>query len=138
MRWERLNYRQKYIEHGYKELTMPPTASGEYAIPTNYLHIWPRQEFMMIALPNKDHTFTLTLALLCQEDLLAFFMKYFPDSVDEIGMERLVQDYCVLFLGLELQFYIEQCNLWCHILLWLHLKPCVGECLLEGHSFHQP
>ena len=61
MWWERLNYSQKYIEHGYKELTMPPTASGEYAIPTNYLHIWPQQEFMMIALPNKDHTFTLTL-----------------------------------------------------------------------------
>ena len=53
MRWGRLNYSQKYIEHGYKELTMPPTASGEYAIPTNYLHIWPRQEFMMIALPKQ-------------------------------------------------------------------------------------
>ena len=101
MRWGRLNYSQKYIEHGYKELTMPPTASGEYAIPTNYLHIWPRQEFMMIALPNKDRTFTLTLfmpfkvfdSIETEEDLLAFFMKHFPDSVDKIGVERLVQDY---------------------------------------------
>ena len=27
----------------------------------NFLHIWPRGQFMMIALPNRDKTFTLTL-----------------------------------------------------------------------------
>ena len=101
MRWGRLNYSQEYIEHGYKELTLPPTAGGDFAIPTNYLHIWPRQEFMMIALPNQDHTFTLTLfmpfrvfeSIETEEDLLAFFMKHFPDSVDKIGVEHLVQEY---------------------------------------------
>jgi len=101
MRWGELNYSQQYIEHGYKELTMPPTASGDFAMPTNYLHIWPRQEFMMIALPNDDRTFTLTLfmpftdfeAVKKEEDLLVFFRKHFPDSIDKIGKERLVRDY---------------------------------------------
>ena len=101
MRWGRLNYQQEYIDHGYKELTMPPTASGDYAMAPNFLHIWPRGEFMMIALPNKDHSFTLTLfmpyeifnTIETEEDLLAFFVKNFSDSVDRIGVEKLVQDY---------------------------------------------
>jgi len=41
MRWGRLNYSQEYIDLGCKELTLPPTAGGDFAIPTNYLHTWP-------------------------------------------------------------------------------------------------
>ena len=101
MRWGRLNYNQEYIEHGYKELRMPPTHDGRFAMPENYLHIWPRNEFMMIALPNIDRSFTMTLfmpfkvfeSIETEEDLLAFFMKYFPDSVDKIGVENLVHDF---------------------------------------------
>ena len=101
MRWGRLNYHQEYINHGYKELCMPPTPQGDFAMPENYLHIWARDEFMMIALPNQDKTFTLTLfmpfdifgSIETDEDLLAFFMKHFPDSVDLIGVERLLKDY---------------------------------------------
>jgi kynurenine 3-monooxygenase len=52
-----------YIDCGYKELTIPPTAMGEYALPPNALHIWPRREFMLIALPNLDRSFTCTLFL---------------------------------------------------------------------------
>lgn len=101
MRWGRLNYQQEYIEHGYKELTMPPTVSGDFSMAPNFLHIWPREDFMMIALPNQDRSFTVTLfmpfkvftAIETEEDLLAFFMKHFADSVDKIGVERLVHDY---------------------------------------------
>ena len=101
MRWGRLNYSQEYIEHGYKELTLPPTASGGFAISSSYLHFWPRGEFMMVALPNYDRTFTLTLfmpfkvfeSIQTEEDLLVVFGKHFPDLVDKIGVERLVQDY---------------------------------------------
>ena len=101
MRWDRLNYHQEYIDHGYKELSMPPNTIGEYSMAPNYLHIWPRENFMMIALPNSDHSFTLTLfmpyelfsAIETEEDLLAFFMKQFSDSIDKIGVERLVHDY---------------------------------------------
>jgi kynurenine 3-monooxygenase len=55
------NYSQTYLEHGYKELTIPPTASGEYAMDPSALHIWPRNSFMLIALPNMDKSFTCTL-----------------------------------------------------------------------------
>lgn len=67
----------------------------------NYLHIWPRGEFMMIALPNQDRTWTVTLfmpfakfkLLDTSETLLAFFQKYFPDSIELIGEKKLVNDF---------------------------------------------
>ena len=110
MRWDRLNYQQEYIEHGYKELTMPPNKEGDFAMAPNYLHIWPRGEFMMIALPNPDKTFTMTLympykvfdAIETEEDVLSFFMKHFPDSIDKLGAENLVKDYFKNPMGLFL------------------------------------
>ncbi|MEQ9232128.1 MAG: NAD(P)/FAD-dependent oxidoreductase [Cyclobacteriaceae bacterium] len=53
---------QVFIDHGYKELKMPPR-DGDFAMPPNFLHIWPRGNFMLIALPNQDKTFTCTLFL---------------------------------------------------------------------------
>ena len=101
MRWGRLNYQQEYIEHGYKELTMPATRDGEFAMEQNFLHIWPHHEFMMIALPNLDKTFTVTLfmpftvfdTIQTEQDLLTFFQKYFPDAVEKIGVQFLFQEY---------------------------------------------
>lgn len=101
MRCGRLNYQQEYIKHGYKELTLPATQDGESAMELNFLHIWPRHEFMMIALPNHDKTFTLTLfmpfkvfeSIKSKEDLLAFFTKYFPDTIEKISVQQLFQDY---------------------------------------------
>ena len=60
----------------------------------NYLHIWPRNEFMMIGLPNtEDNSFVLTLfmpfaifeTITNQQEVLSFFEDKFPDSVDLIG-----------------------------------------------------
>ncbi|MDX1380935.1 MAG: FAD-dependent oxidoreductase, partial [Xanthomonadales bacterium] len=48
------------LEHGYKELSMPPAEDGGFAMDPNALHIWPRGGFMMIALPNPDRSFTCT------------------------------------------------------------------------------
>lgn len=70
-------------------------------MPENYLHIWPRDEFMMIALPNQDKSFTVTLSMpfkvfetICSsEDLLNFFHKYYADAVPLIGKERLIKDF---------------------------------------------
>ena len=59
-RLDRFNYSQSYLDHGYKELTIPPTSTGDFAMPPGGLHIWPRGGFMMIALPNKDRSFTCT------------------------------------------------------------------------------
>jgi kynurenine 3-monooxygenase len=52
-----------FLEHGYKELHIPPGANGEFLLEKNALHIWPRHQFMMIALPNADGSFTCTLFL---------------------------------------------------------------------------
>ncbi|XP_069890363.1 kynurenine 3-monooxygenase isoform X1 [Dipodomys merriami] len=103
MRKPRFDYSQQYIPHGYMELTIPPKC-GEYAMEPNYLHIWPRNTFMMIALPNMEKSFTCTLfmpfdefeKLLTSNDVLDFFQKYFPDSIPLIGEQALVQDFFLL------------------------------------------
>lgn len=88
----RFNYSQHFIEHGYKELTIPPTAKGDFAMEPNALHIWPRGGFMLIALPNPDKSFTCTLflsyegeksfaRLTDEEQVLQFFQKNFPDTI---------------------------------------------------------
>ncbi len=59
---DRFNFSQFYLDHGYKELEMPPV-NGVHALEKNYLHIWPRGDFMLIALPNPNGTFTCTLFL---------------------------------------------------------------------------
>ncbi len=65
---ERFDFSQTWLEHGYKELHIPPSQLGNparsaFAIEKNALHIWPRHKFMMIALPNFDGSFTCTLFL---------------------------------------------------------------------------
>jgi len=56
----RLNFSQQYLEHGYKELTIPAGPNGKFLLEKNALHIWPRGTFMLIALPNLDGSFTCT------------------------------------------------------------------------------
>jgi len=84
------NYSQDFLRHGYKELTIPPTANGDYRIEKNALHIWPRGNFMVIALPNLDGSFTVTMfhpyggdygfdALDTREKVKQFFEEQFPD-----------------------------------------------------------
>jgi kynurenine 3-monooxygenase len=51
------------LEHGYKELHIPHGPHGSFQLEKNSLHIWPRHQFMMIALPNFDGSFTCTLFL---------------------------------------------------------------------------
>ncbi|KAM7408222.1 hypothetical protein PAMA_002085 [Pampus argenteus] len=100
LRRSRFNYSQTYIPHGYMELTMPPI-NGEFAMKPNYLHIWPRNTFMMIALPNLDKTFTCTLFMPFEEfekittgdEVIEFFQKYFPDTIPLIGVDALKRDY---------------------------------------------
>lgn len=99
---DRFNYQQSYLEYGYKELTILPNSSGDFAMEANSLHIWPRGQFMLIALPNMDKSFTCTLffpfegktsfaALDTKEKMLKFFNETFPDAVPL--MPTLVDDY---------------------------------------------
>ncbi|KAJ3226024.1 kynurenine 3-monooxygenase, mitochondrial precursor [Clydaea vesicula] len=85
----RMNYSQEYINHGWLELTIPPGKDGNYLMNPEHLHIWPRQTFMLIALPNTDKSFTVTLFMpwekfeniKTKDDLLAFFEENFPDCI---------------------------------------------------------
>ena len=56
-----LGERTEWLDHGYKELEIPPDAHGGFRIEPNALHIWPRGHYMCIALPNDERTFTVTL-----------------------------------------------------------------------------
>lgn len=56
-------YQQEYIDKLWCQFHVPPTANGDYRLPPNYLHIWPQDDSMFIALPNGDKTFTSTLFL---------------------------------------------------------------------------
>lgn len=89
----RFNFKQEYLSHGYKELTIPALPNGEFAMAPNALHIWPRGSFMLIALPNPDRSFTCTLFLpfegpansfeQLQEEksVLNFFETHFKDAL---------------------------------------------------------
>jgi len=89
---DRFNYSQQYIDHGYKELTIPAGKNGEFQLEKNALHIWPRGNYMLIALPNQDASFTCTLFFPFEGDpsfsslkntnqVEKFFNTTFPDAV---------------------------------------------------------
>ena len=98
----RFNYSLQWLDHGYKELEIPAGPNGTWLIEKNALHIWPRQSFMVIALPNLDGSFTVTLFLAFDstpgfnqlqgdKEVLDFFNDQFPDLV--ALMPDLVQDF---------------------------------------------
>jgi kynurenine 3-monooxygenase len=97
---DRFDYSQEYIKHGYKELHIPASDTGEFKLDKNSLHIWPRESFMMIALPNPDGSFTCTLffpfegdlsftSLDTQTKVKTFFEETFPDAT------ALMPDYLI-------------------------------------------
>jgi kynurenine 3-monooxygenase len=99
---DRFELSQSYIEHGYKELRIPPSDNGNFQLEPNALHIWPRKSFMLIALPNPDKSFTGTLFLPFEgthafeqlkkpDAVLAFFHQHFPDAV--ALMPSLLEDF---------------------------------------------
>lgn len=88
---DRFQYQQYYIDFGYKELAIPPGTNGEFQLEQNALHIWPRGNYMLIALPNTDASFTCTLffpfegnpsfeSLNNPQTVREFFNKHFTDA----------------------------------------------------------
>lgn len=87
------SFSQNFLTHGYKELCILPTENGDYKTYKNALHIWPRDDFMLIALPNLDGSFTVTLFLSHDEGeynfnnlttskkVTEFFKSEFPDAL---------------------------------------------------------
>nr|WP_256413747.1 NAD(P)/FAD-dependent oxidoreductase [Saccharopolyspora sp. ASAGF58] len=104
----RLDVRQTFIQSGYVEMKMPSDDLGRHsllhalrdpAVPESSqhgLHVWPRDDFMLLAQPNRDQTYTATLfmplrretkeqpsieRLRTPSDVLTLFQEYFPDSL---------------------------------------------------------
>ncbi|GGI56797.1 FAD-dependent oxidoreductase [Winogradskyella haliclonae] len=127
------SFSQDYLTHGYKELTILPTENGDYKTYKNALHIWPRGDFMVIALPNLDGSFTVTLFLSYDEGeynfnnlstpeiVTEFFQKEFPDALEL--MPNLVEDF---FENPTAPLGTVKCSPW-------HYK---GNTLLMGDSAH--
>ncbi|WOC39653.1 NAD(P)/FAD-dependent oxidoreductase [Polaribacter sp. HL-MS24] len=87
------SHSQNFLNHGYKELEIPADSNGKHQISNAHLHIWPRGDFMLIALPNRDGSFTVTLFLsydegefnfnnlVSDEKITTFFEHEFPDAL---------------------------------------------------------
>jgi len=58
-----LDQHEEWLDHGYRELSVPPGPDGGPQLEPNALHVWPRGGYMLIALPNPDSSFTATLFL---------------------------------------------------------------------------
>jgi kynurenine 3-monooxygenase len=110
---------------------MPPLPAGGFAMHVNALHIWPRGQFMLIALPNQDGSFTCTLflpfegspsfaELRTETDAQAFFAKHFPDAVP-------------LIPGLAAQFMAAPLGKMATVKTWPWSR---GSALLLGDAAH--
>lgn len=89
---KRISYSLEYMPQSYIELNIPAGADHSHQLEKEALHIWPRKDFMLIALPNPDGSFTCTLfmnqegevsfdALQKRDDVATFFQTYFSDTL---------------------------------------------------------
>lgn len=101
-RRSRFDYSQDFIDVGYKELTIPPNEDGTHKLDKHSFHIWPRGNFMFIAMPNLDGSFTCTLFMpfegevsfdniKTEQEAKTFFKSYFPNVSRDI--ENLTKDF---------------------------------------------
>ena len=101
-RRSRFDYSQDFLDVGYKELTIPANDDGSHKLDANSFHIWPRGQFMFIAMPNIDGSFTCTLfmpfdgevsfeSIKTTDDAKNFFNTNFPNVNHEI--ENLAEDF---------------------------------------------
>ena len=101
---EKLNeeLESEFLDHDYKELEIPPTTEGTWKLEKEALHIWPRDDYMLIALPNLDGSFTVTLflpktgtpsftSLKDESTVSAFFESVFPSATEL--MPDLLKDF---------------------------------------------
>ena len=127
------SFSQNFLTHGYKELTILPAENGGFKTYKNALHIWPRGDFMLIALPNLDGSFTVTLFLSFDdgpynfnnltnpEIVTEFFKEEFPDALEL--MPNLIEDF---FENPTSALGTVKCSPW-------HYK---GNTLLMGDAAH--
>ena len=125
-----LDERTAWLEHGYKELEIPPANDGGFRIEPNALHIWPRGRYMCIALPNDERTFTVTLFMALHGDgsddpdfdsvstaaeARALFARDFADTLPLIP--ELEQDFEANPTGTLATLYLDRWHLDGHAVL---------------------
>ncbi|EED16303.1 kynurenine 3-monooxygenase, putative [Talaromyces stipitatus ATCC 10500] len=103
MKYARVDYQQEYIDALWCEFRIEPTEDNDFRISPNHLHIWPGKEFMFIALPSPDRSFTCTLFAPADhyarlgntpEALCKSFQQYFPGvSPELISPEELYRQF---------------------------------------------
>ena len=122
-----------FLEHGYKEMTIPPAADGNFKIAKNALHIWPREKFMLIALPNPDGSFTCTLFLPGEGGSASFAALDRPEAIDHFfqtnfaDVTQLSDSFIDEIINNPLgRLGTVRCEPWAH----------KGQCLLIGDAAH--
>ncbi|MFZ2753732.1 MAG: NAD(P)/FAD-dependent oxidoreductase [Lysobacteraceae bacterium] len=115
-----LGERIEMMPHSYKELEIPPGFDGEFQLEPNALHIWPRGDYMSIALPNDERTFTVTLFLPNEGDpsfatvrngveAQALYARDFADALPLIP--KLVHDFDANPTGMLATLYLDRWHL---------------------------
>jgi len=123
------SFSEDLIEHGYKELIIPPDENGNWVLDESALHIWPRKQYMLMALANLDGGFTCTLflpfkgeysfeALQSESDLIDFFGEMFGDAVPI--MPTLKEDF---FANPTSSLAIVKCHPW----VYKHKVALIGD-----------
>jgi kynurenine 3-monooxygenase len=132
LKLSRFNFSQQYLDYGYKELTIPAGADGKHLLETHALHIWPRGNHMLIALPNIDGTFACILflpfegadgfaGLTTRAQVIQFFESRFPDAAPL--MPQVAENYFANPTGAMVTI---KCSPW-------HVE---GRALLLGDAVH--
>ncbi|ODV59623.1 FAD-dependent oxidoreductase [Ascoidea rubescens DSM 1968] len=135
----RMDFKQEYIDMAYLELFISsnPThntdSNSRFKLDKNYLHIWPRENFMLIALPNYDGSFTSTFfapwhimnSLNSNEEIISFFQTNFPDVLNS---NLISQESLLNFFNSN-----PKSSLICTICNPYNYK---GKCLLIGDAAH--
>jgi kynurenine 3-monooxygenase len=132
LKLNRFNFSQHHLDYGYKELTIPAGLHGQHMLETHALHIWPRGNHMLIALPNIDGTFACILFLpfegadsfanlTTRAQAVKFFESRFPDAIGL--MPQLAENYFANPAG---SMVTIKCSPW-------HVE---GKTLLLGDAAH--
>jgi len=132
LKLNRFNFFQQHLDYGYKELTIPAGPQGQHLLETHALHIWPRGNHMLIALPNVDGTFACILflpfegadsfaILTTPAEVVKFFESRFPDAMHL--MPQLAENYFANPTGAMVTI---KCSPW-------HVE---GKILLLGDAAH--
>lgn len=125
----RFDYRQEYLDQGYRELRLPAAGNGDWRIEGHAIHVWPRGRFMLIGFPNRDGSFTLSLHLPFEGetsfasiqtpgDLVSLFEASFPEVIPMVP--TLVEDF---FSRAETTMVTVRCSPW----IWADKVALVGD-----------